>query len=524
MTQDLKENNKISEIEPLEFSYTFFVLLYFVMTWLGVFPSVVFGYWYFTFIPFSFTPLSLLLLIPLFFVLYGIALLSSLISTKIGIWIVHKRITYPKLGTYPISMKDPQAHAYFLKGNIKNFGRWLFYFFHLQFLRTFWMRQMGVKIGKNVRMVGRCVEDEDFIEIGDNTYMSSATAIGGHLMDRYITICKTVFGKNCIINYMAGGVGSTMGDNSILLPFTGAMKGQICRGNAIYQGMPCKKVGEYSDLSPAEIKEMKEKIAKLDKENFIKKKNATIRINEINLVLMKIIIIIGGCIFGLITPYLYYLFFTAYYSSDNHLLNMVLLIPIPFIFLIILGFFIAGTTIFTKILLVYYDRKAEIPEGYYELDDPKAKVFKMKYCLRRFGLRLFDVTPFKIVDTFALRLWGNTKIGKNVKLSDAIIDPQYLEVGDFSQIAQGSRVHTHDIIDGKLYVKTVKIGKKVLIGNFAHIKPGVEIADESIGGVMAWFRLNRICKRPALYIGKPIVELPIEFINRAARAKEKYVD
>ncbi len=511
------------ELEPFTFSYGFFVALYFIMISLGLLPSTLLAYWFFITFPFSLNVFYLLSLIPLFLLLYGIALISSLISTKIGIWIVHKRITYPKPGTYPISMKDPQARAYFLKGNIRNFGRWLFYFFNLSFLRTFWMRQMGVKIGKHVR-VGRYVEDEEFIEIGDNTFMSNATAVGGHLMDRYLTLCETKIGQNCIFDFMSGGVGAIIGDNSIFDQYSGAMKGQICRGNAIYGGMPVKKIGDYSDLSPDERENLKKKILQIDGTDFIKRKNVPIRISEIKLGLMKVLVVIGGTTFGLFFPYLYSLFFQNFYSPSNHLLNITLLLIVPVVFFIALGFFVIGTTLIIKILIVYYNQKAEIPEGYYELDDPRAKYFKIKYFLRLFGLRMFDGTPFKILNTLALRFWGGVRIGKNVKIFDSIIDPQYLEVDDYSLIAQGARVHTHDIIEDKLYIQSVKIGKNVIIGNFSHIKPGVELVDNSVTGVMSWLRKNRKCKRPALWIGKPAVELPLEIIAKSRSSKQKYVD
>ena len=68
-----------------QYSLAFFMALHFVMTWGGLFPSVLTAYWYFSTFPFSFDPLYLLLLIPLFFLLFGIALISSLLITKLGI-------------------------------------------------------------------------------------------------------------------------------------------------------------------------------------------------------------------------------------------------------------------------------------------------------------------------------------------------------------------------------------------------------------------------------------------------------
>ena len=113
-------SEKSEEIQPISFNFAFFILLYFITAWVGLCPSVVLGYFFFITFPFSFNPLYLLSLIPLFFALYGIALLSSLVATKIGLWLVHKRVAHPELGTFRLSMEVPQTRAFVLKENIKH--------------------------------------------------------------------------------------------------------------------------------------------------------------------------------------------------------------------------------------------------------------------------------------------------------------------------------------------------------------------------------------------------------------------
>ena len=518
-------NEDQETVEPFSFNLVPFIILYFVMIWFGLFPSALTGYFYFYYFPFSFDPLYLLFLIPLFLGLYGIALLASLISTKLGIWFVQKRLTPPIPASYPLSMQNPHVRAWVLKGNIKNFGRWLFYFPHWDFLRAIWLRQMGVKIGKKVKL-GRYVIDDDFIEIGDNTFMAQESIVSGHLMDQTtITINPTKVGKNCIFEHVTGTVGTVIGDNSIFKSGTMAMKGNNCHGNAIYQGLPIKKVGESSNLSMQDIEQIKRNIHKIDNTNFVKEKNSAIKINEKKLFLMKLVIFLTGTALGLITPIAFYYIFNSVFSWSNHLLNILILAIIPPFFLIALGWFAAGVVGAVKLFLLYYDRKAEIPEGIYDLDDPKVKIFKIKYCLRLFGLRLFQGTPFKIGSTLALRVWGNAKIGKkNVKLDDAMVDPQYIEIGDRTQVSSGARIHTHSIIDGKLSIKRVKIGNNVIVGSYAHINHGVEIPDDSIIAVGAWMKENQKCEHPALWIGNPAREFPLSILTKSARLEGKYID
>ena len=510
--------------EPLIVNLKYFILLFFMMAWVGLFPSVLIAYWYFMAFPFSVDPLYLVLLIPVFLGLYGIALLSSLAATKLGIWLVYKRISRPIPGSYPLTMENPHVRAFILKGNIKNFGRWLFYFPHWDFLRAIWLRQMGIKIGKKVKL-GHHILDDDFLEFGDNSFLARETGFSGHLMDHtHLTLHPTKIGKNCILKWVSGAVGGIMGDYSILETATAVMKGQICRGNAIYKGVPCKKVGNYSDLTAEDIEKMKKEIRSFDKINYTKMKNAVIKISNVKLFLMKIVVVFTGCILGLIFPFLYGLLVNISFLSSNTFLNIFLIMLIPFIFIASIGFFVVGTILCIKLFLMYYDKKVEIPEGTYELDDPRAKIFKIKYFLRLFGLRIFHGTPFKIADTMAMKVWGNVKIGKTTKLEDAYVDPQYLEIGDYCQIALAVRIHTHDIVDGKLYIKKVKLGNNVIIGPYVHIKPGVEVADGSVLGIAAWLRKNLKTKHPALWIGKPAFELPLSFLTKSAHLEGKYID
>ncbi len=519
----MDEKTQESPEFKIKFNLGFFAILLLGMIWLGLFPSVLFAYWYFLIMPFSFTVTNLLLLVPLFFILYGLALVSSLITSKIGLWIVHKRIGPPIPGSYPLIMEEPQTRAFIIKGNIKNFGRWLYYFFHLNFLKVFWMRRMGVKIGKHVKL-GRYVQDEELIELQDNVFLGHECVISGHLMDQtYITMNPTIVREGTIMRNLSGAVGGDVGPNSIFLRVTGAMKGQICRGNAIYEGVPCKKVKD-NDLTPEEIKALKKEIRRIEKIDYVREKNAPIKISETKLFLMKFLAVIGGIAFGLIFPLLYGLLFKAVYSPTNHWWNILMLMPVPIIFIIGVMCFVIGAAIILKAFIVYYDRKADIPEGTYELNDPRAKYFKIKYFLRLFGLRLVHGTPFKIADVFFLSFFGNVKLGLAVKVDDAVIDPQYLEIGENTQVATGARIHTHDIINGELYIKKVKIGSNCVIGAYAHIKPGLELADGSVVAVAAWMRKNRKCPRPALWLGKPSFELPLEVLTKMARLKGKYVD
>ena len=505
--------------KEIRLNLKYLILLFVGVFWLTFLPAAIIGYLYFSLFPLSLTIFYILQLILLFIILYGVTLLTALIVTKIGIWIIHKRIGYPELGTYEFSMKNPQAKAYILKGLLKDVGRWLFNIGNIQFLRKIWFRWCGVKIGKNVKLAKYLI-DEPLIEIGDNVFLSEYVVISSHIITKNVlTITKTVIGNNVIMDFYSGTIGSEIGDNTIFLNITGAMKGKICKGNSIYQGVMAKRVRD-NDLSPDEIRELKQVIRRREKTDFIKEKNSPIKINYFKLNFMKFTIVLGGIA---ITSALFFLYLSLY-TSQNTILNIFLTILFPFIILISIGIFLVATVLIIKVYLLYYDKKGDIPEGTYDFTDPIAKIFKIKYFLRLFGLKIFHMIPFKIADTFAIEFWGNVILGKNVVLYEAVIDPQYLEIGDNVTIAPQARIHTHMIIDNQLYVKKVKIGNNVEIGAFAHINAGVQIADESVIAVGAWLRKNLKCKKPALWIGKPAYSLPLEMITYSTGTVKKTIE
>ncbi len=84
------------------------------------------------------------------------------------------------------------------------------------------------------------------------------------------------------------------------------------------------------------------------------------------------------------------------------------------------------------------------------------------------------LTPFS---SLLFRLLG-AKLGRNVQINSSFCaDLSLLEIGDFSVIGGHSTVICHSFEHGKLILRPVKIGRKVVIGLNSVILPGVEIGD-----------------------------------------------
>lgn len=83
-----------------------------------------------------------------------------------------------------------------------------------------------------------------------------------------------------------------------------------------------------------------------------------------------------------------------------------------------------------------------------------------------------------------LRHEMRVKVGSKVFFSSSnVIDPYFpelLSVGDNTIFGLGASVFCHEIIDGKLYVGEVTIGKNCLVGVGSIVLPGTSMGEESI--------------------------------------------
>ncbi|MFX1295339.1 MAG: hypothetical protein ACFFD2_10865, partial [Promethearchaeota archaeon] len=77
-----------------------------------------------------------------------------------------------------------------------------------------------------------------------------------------------------------------------------------------------------------------------------------------------------------------------------------------------------------------------------------------------------------------------------------------------------SRVHTHNIIDGKLVLKRVKIGDNVMVGGVSHIDVGCEIGTGTLLGIATYCKPNKKLKPNALYLGNPAMKYPKDLLKK----------
>jgi acetyltransferase-like isoleucine patch superfamily enzyme len=127
------------------------------------------------------------------------------------------------------------------------FGR----FARLTSVYPMYLRLMGAKIGRDAVVNTQHIYDLDIITIGDKTIIGANASILGHVGEKGKLVRQPVrIGSHCTVGQYANIFpGVTMGDNCHVGAMSLVPKGMTLDANAVYGGVPVKKV---RDLRPGE--------------------------------------------------------------------------------------------------------------------------------------------------------------------------------------------------------------------------------------------------------------------------------
>jgi len=469
----------------------------------------------------------------LILVLYGLFWLTvgtSILLTKILDIIVTKKYGKIQLGSYSNAASDPMTMGWRARGIYRKFCTWYVEMTRSKWLRTKLLRMYGIKIGKNVTL-GRYILEDPFIEIGNNVFMGKNTIVSGHLVDHNkLSINRTIIGNNCIMDNFTGCVGTIFGDNTIIKgPQVCGIRGQSLKGDGVYKGTPLKKIAAYSDFTIDQLKNLKKMIKAQNSIDYREERVQDIESHKFWLVFFKTLVVGGGLFIGFNMPLGLYLWIlrVAYGSFPTWIIafDLMHLSVIPIILMSSIFFFCVGIGLVTFVILFMYrimlNRRLE--EGVYDLDDKRVKAWKTNYLLKLYVMKLLHHSPFVYTDVFLLQAFRNI-ISSNVRIVKCFYDPEFLNIGENSECAAFSIIHTHQIKDGKLHIKRTKLGKNVIIGGFAHVGAGVEIGDNTIVGLGAYIPDEMKLEPNSLYIGNPPKRYPVSVLSKKYEEKKRKVD
>jgi hypothetical protein len=169
-----------------------------------------------------------------------------------------------------------------------------------------------------------------------------------------------------------------------------------------------------------------------------------------------------------------------------------------------------------------------------KISQPKEGVFERgskdwKYMHRRFWTAYFPIwlaraLPLPWLDIIAYRFFG-TRVGSSVVLYEGYVDPEFVEIGNFTMTSLNICIFSHLIYQDKVIIKKVKIGKACVVGPHTIISPGTVMEDFAVLGVNSYTKINQNLEGNLIHVGTPVsITLPIQSVEesqeKAVKVKE----
>ncbi|UCD01387.1 MAG: hypothetical protein JSV23_11010 [Promethearchaeota archaeon] len=148
-----------------------------------------------------------------------------------------------------------------------------------------------------------------------------------------------------------------------------------------------------------------------------------------------------------------------------------------------------------------------------KLYPPKEGVFKKgskewKYTHRRFWTAYFPIwlarsLPLPWSDIFVYRFFG-VHIGRNVVAYEGYIDPEFVDIRDYTMTSLNICIFSHLIYQNKIIIKKVKVGKNCIVGPQTIITPGTLLKDGAILGANSYTWPGQVLESDLIHVGTPV--------------------
>ena len=149
-----------------------------------------------------------------------------------------------------------------------------------------------------------------------------------------------------------------------------------------------------------------------------------------------------------------------------------------------------------------------------------------KYTHRRFWTAYFPIwlarsLPLPWSDIFVYRFLG-VHIGRNVVAYEGYIDPELIEIGDYTMTSLNICIFSHLIYQERIFIKNVKIGKACIVGPHTIISPGTILQDGAVLGVNSYTWINQNLEGDLIHVGIPVnITLPIQSVEDSQKKAER---
>jgi acetyltransferase-like isoleucine patch superfamily enzyme len=479
---------------------------------------------------------------------YLIHLFFLALTTRI-FWRISEKVTPSKSGTIPRNIRSKAANAYHMRSFMIKYGKNTFTKGIFPWLSKWFFNFIGSsKIGKGSTLE-ESVGNDKFIQVGENSYIGINSTLASHLI-------RGIFGDIIYFEIKVGdnvttaamnqiGPGTEINEDSFLLPLASANAHSIL-GGAYYFGIPLRKifrrkVMDYLGLSPKHL-EINNNIAGYKDKKLIKKlkqdhilgefvednpnddkkaeepieenilneeltteqlaidfttSSAISRVNIKFLIVYLPIFWISGILVSI---------FWHWYFLDEDWTAILTFLPLAIFGSIY--FFILGTILFSKLLLILVNLIHKPKEGVFkaEIRDKDYEFWMLRTELKKISLWFMRNSPLPFTDSFALWILG-VNMDFSSHLNDAWCDAEFINFGRRNLIGQGATIMSSMVVGKYLLIKRIILDDYVMIGGHTSIAPGTIIGKESVVGAISTTTYDQILKPNWIYFGIPVIKL-----------------
>jgi len=159
-------------------------------------------------------------------------------------------------------------------------------------------------------------------------------------------------------------------------------------------------------------------------------------------------------------------------------------------------------------------------EGVFEKGSKDWKFMHRRFWTAYFPIWLARALPLPWADIFVYRLFG-VHIGKNVVAYEGYIDPEFVEIGDFTMTSLNIGIFSHLIYHDKVIIKRVKIGNACVVGPQTIITPGTVMHNEAVLGANSYTSMGQELEGGLIHVGTPAsLSFPVQTLEESIEKAE----
>ena len=162
-------------------------------------------------------------------------------------------------------------------------------------------------------------------------------------------------------------------------------------------------------------------------------------------------------------------------------------------------------------------------EGVFERGSKEWKYTHRRFWNAYFPIWLARALPIPWTDIFAYRFFG-VSIGKNVVAYEGYIDPEFIEIGDFTMTSLNICIFSHLIYHEQIIIKKVKIGKACVVGPHTIVSPGTLMQDGAVLGANSYTWVGQELESDLIHVGTPVsMTFPIQSLEESQEKAERVI-